>query len=85
MRDLQWMTNAHNHKVNSTDKRIVQSLIKPFGDFNNLSVSVTILLFTVMSKLSSPYKRVLRVNGAMLTSYNSCCIYVVERILIKEK
>ena len=31
----------------------------------NLSVSVIILLFSVKSKLLSPYKRVLRVKGAM--------------------
>ena len=31
----------------------------------NLSVSVIILLFSVKSKLSSPYNRVLRVKGAM--------------------
>ena len=30
------MTNTHNHnyKVNSTDNKIIQSLIKPFGVFN---------------------------------------------------
>ena len=31
----------------------------------NLSVSVIIFLFSVKSKLSSPYNRVLRVKGAM--------------------
>ena len=31
----------------------------------NLSVSVIILLFSVKSKLSSPYNRVIRVKGAM--------------------
>ena len=31
----------------------------------NLSVAVIILLFTVKSRLSSPYNRVLRVKGAM--------------------
>ena len=31
----------------------------------NLNVLVIILLFTVESKLSSPYNRVLRVSGAM--------------------
>ena len=31
----------------------------------NLSVSVIILLFSVKSKLSSPYNRVLRVKGAI--------------------
>ena len=31
----------------------------------NLSVSVIILLFSVKSKLPSPYNRVLRVKGAM--------------------
>ena len=42
----------------------MQSWIKPFRVFD-LSVSVTILLFTVKSKLSFPYNRVLRVKGAM--------------------
>ena len=54
----EWWTHTiikwTQYKVNSTDNRIIQSLI-----------SVTILLFAAMSKFSSPYKRVLRVNGAM--------------------
>ena len=46
-------TESCNHGSNN-----LESLI-------NLSVSVTILLFTVKSKFSLPYNRVLRVKGAM--------------------
>ena len=46
-------TESCNHGLN-----LLESLI-------NLSVSVTILLFTVKSKFSLPYNRVLRVKGAM--------------------
>ena len=45
-----------NHAI--MDQNLLESLI-------NLSVSVTILLFTVKSKPSFPYNRVQRVKGAM--------------------
>ena len=61
---LQWMVNTHNQKTNIRDlgsscqANLLESLM-------NLSVSVIILLLTVKSRLSSPYKRVLRAKGAM--------------------
>ena len=48
----------HNTESCNHGSNLLESLI-------NLSVSVTILLFTVKSKFSLPYKRVLRVKGAM--------------------
>ena len=45
-----------NHAI--IDQTFFQYLI-------NVSVSVTIVLFTVKSKFSFPYNRVLRVKGAM--------------------
>ena len=38
------------------------------GSLINLSVSVTILLFTVKSKFSLPYNRVLRVKGVLVSN-----------------
>ena len=50
---IQHITESCNHGSN-----LLESLI-------NLSVSVPILIFTVKSKFSLPYNRVLRVKGAM--------------------
>ena len=65
MRYLQRMTKhtvrtwtRHNTESCNHGSNLLESLI-------NLSVSVTILLFTVKSKFSLPYNRVLRVKGAM--------------------
>ena len=66
MRYLQWMTNTQSEH-NSTQDRIMQSQINLLEYLINLSVSVTILLFTVKSKFALPYNRVLRVKGAMFT------------------
>ena len=48
----------HNIESCNHGSNLLESLI-------NLRVSVTILLFTVKSKFSLPYNRVLRVKGAM--------------------
>ena len=50
------LNRLQNHTIR--DQTFLESLI-------NLSVSVTILLFTAKSKFSFPYNRVLRVKGAM--------------------
>ena len=63
------MTNgAFTHTIRIRTQQITESgksWIEHFGVFNNLSVSVTILLLTDKSKFSFPCNRVLRVNGAM--------------------
>ena len=48
----------HNTESCNHGSNLIESLI-------NLSVSVTILLFTVKSKFSLPCNRVLRIKGAM--------------------
>ena len=48
----------------------MQSWIEPFESLINLSVSVTILLFTVKSKFSPLCNRVLRVKCALDNDYD---------------
>ena len=54
------------HTIQTGTQQITESdksCIKHLGSLINRSVSVTVLLFTVTSKLSFPYSRVQRVKG----------------------